>query len=118
MTLSVLSSDEQTIIGAILDAAFAAGYLVSVYDGEEWPLISSDFRPAIEEVIGDTDTTTLRFRTRARLNNAGMPAKVGSVFLVHGNDYDVISDCSDNHETAVLLHHAECVAERLSESRG
>lgn len=118
MSLSILSTDERQIIGAILDAAFSAGFRVSVYDGEEWSLTGSDHRPAVEEVIGDTGYTTLRFRNPAVLDNNGKASVVGSVFLVHGNDYDVISDCSDNDATSLLLADAEAIASALSDARG
>ena len=114
MSLSALSPDERQIVGAILDAALARGFVVSVYDGEEWALTGSDSRPAIAREVGATDCTTLRFRDPARLDGRGKAASVGSVFLVHGNGCDVIGDYSDNPATVGLLAPALAVADRLS----
>lgn len=114
MSLSALLSDERQIIDAILDAALSRGLLVSVYDGEDWALNASDSRPAIAANVGATDATSLRFRDPARFDQHGKPASVGSVFLVHGNGSDVISDYSDNAEMAGLLAPALALADRLA----
>lgn len=90
---------EKRIITAILRRALKADYLVSVYDGEEWALkFSSDFE-AITAEVHATDTTTLVFRDA---NNADK-AKVGSVWLVHGNEDDVIANHSDNEAMEALV---------------
>lgn len=114
MSLQSLLHDERAIIGALLDDAFSRGYLVSVYDGEEWALTASDSRPAVEANVGATDATTLRFRDPARVDQHGKSASVGSVFLVHGNGSDVIADYSDNADTAALLAPALALADRLA----
>lgn len=114
MSLQSLLHDERAIIGALLDDAFSRGYLVSVYDGEEWALTASDSRPAVEANVGATDATTLRFRDPARLDQFGKAETVGRVFLVHGNGCDVIADYSDNAETAALLVSALAVADRMA----
>lgn len=114
MSLSALPSDERQIIDAILDAALGGGFVVSVYDGEEWALAGSDSRPAIAREIGATDLTTLLFRDPASRDGRGKPALVGSVLLVHGNGSDVIGDYSDDEAMAGLLAPALAVADRLS----
>lgn len=117
MTLSSLCADEREVIGAILDVSFAAAFFVSVFDGEEWSLVMSDDRSAVEELIGATDSTTLLFRSSAKLDDEGMPYNIGSVGLVHGNGCDVISDYTDNVAIAGLLLRANAVASRLCEAR-
>jgi hypothetical protein len=107
-----LSHPERKIIRTILDDAAARDLLVSVYDGEEWALTASDNMLSVAREIGNTCTTTLRFR-KAALGADGKPEVVGSVFLVHGNDCDVISDYSDNPAMSELLMRATLLAEAL-----
>lgn len=112
--LSQLPYDERLIIQQIIRSALDRGLLVSVYDGEEWPLILSSNEAAIAGEIGATDETALRFRDPKRLNENGKPDTVGTVYLVHGNGCDVISDHTDNPETVALLSVASALAERLA----
>lgn len=107
-----LSHAERKIIGAVIDDALARDLLISVFDGEEWTVTASENRHAVAMSIGTTDTTTLRFR-KAGLGADGKPEVVGSVFLVHGNDCDVISDHSDNPAMAELLMRASLLGEAL-----
>lgn len=105
-----LQHDESRIVGAIVDAALDKGLLLSVFDGEEWSLKASANLDAISEVVGITSETVLVFRDPSKLDN-GQPARVGKVFLVHGNGPDVISDHTDNAETAALAAAGEAVAQ-------
>jgi len=107
-----LSHTERKIIRAILDDAAARDLLISVNDGEEWTVTASDNLRLVSGAIGTTDATTLRFR-KAALGADGKPETVGSVFLVHGNDCDVIADHSDNPAMADLLARASLLAEVL-----
>ncbi|UIY29197.1 hypothetical protein LZK73_21935 [Neorhizobium galegae] len=95
-----ISPTEREIIDRILKRALAKDYYVSVYDGEEWALIKSNDLAAIQREVGATDCTTLKFR------DASMKV-VGSVLLVHGNDEDVVGDCSDNPATLALVDFNE-----------
>ncbi|RWI06830.1 MAG: hypothetical protein EOQ89_03615 [Mesorhizobium sp.] len=90
------NATEKRIITAILKRALAANYTVSVYDGEEWALKRSTDLEAITAECHATDETTLRMRDAD--GNV-----VGSIFLVHGNEEDVISDHTDNDLTAALV---------------
>ena len=92
MAMIDLPSDERAIIAQLLDDAAAAGYLVSVHDGEGFAVRISSDQTAIRLAIGDTDETTLLFRDPARVDQHGKPALVGFVFLVHGNGFSVIHD--------------------------
>lgn len=113
--LSQLPYDERLIIQQIIRSALDRGLLVSVFDGEEWPLILSSNEAAIAAEIGATDETALRFRDPKRLNENGKPDTVGTVYLVHGNGgCDVISDHTDSPEMAALLSVASALAERLA----
>lgn len=114
MSLSALPSDERAIVGAIIDAALSRGLVVSVYDGEEWPVVCSDSRPAIAENVGITDCTTLRLRDPRSRDHNGNFSHVGRVFLVHGNGCDVIADYSDTSEMERLLAPARALADQFS----
>ena len=57
-----LPSDDFAIVSALLDAALAKGYSVSVHDGETWPVKRSTDRAALMDAIGTTDMDTLRIR--------------------------------------------------------
>lgn len=106
---------ERAIIGQIITDALARNYAVSVYDGEEWTINTSTHRPTIEQAIGTTDTTTLRFRALNKLDPTnGKPVVVGSVFLVHGNGADVISDHTDTPDMDRLLAQASALADAFS----
>jgi hypothetical protein len=98
-----LSQTEKTIISAILADAISAGYTISVYDGEEWAVKLATSVEAAAREIGATDCTTLRFRKHGE--------SVGQVFLVHGNDCDVIADHTDNAAMESLLARANQIAE-------
>ncbi|MER8641018.1 hypothetical protein [Mesorhizobium sp. M1252] len=87
---------EKRIITAILKRALAAGYSVSVFDGEEWALRRSVDLEAITAECHATDETTLRFWDATR-------NQMGSIWLVHGNEDDVISDHTDNSPMAALV---------------
>jgi hypothetical protein len=80
----------------LIRAALKAGYSVSVYDGEEWPLKRSTSQTEIFAAIASTDCDVLRFRTTAG-------EVVGSVTLIWGNEDDVISDYSDNAAIEALV---------------
>lgn len=114
MSLFDLCPHERQIIAQLLDDAGRSGFLVSVFDGEGYAVKQSSDQTAIRLNIGATDETTLVFRDPARLDDNGNPARVGTVFLVHGNGADVLSDWSDNGPTRVLLSSALAVANRLS----
>ncbi|CAH2399605.1 hypothetical protein [Mesorhizobium escarrei] len=91
-----MNRTEQRIVGAIIRKALKVGYLVSVYDGEEWALVKSTNYEAITAEVAATDATTLRFRLSGG-------DSVGTVFLVHGNDEDVVCDHSDNEAMTFLV---------------
>ncbi|MER9205225.1 hypothetical protein [Mesorhizobium sp. M0771] len=90
------NATEKRIISAIIKRALALGFTVSVYDGEEWALKRSTDFEAITAEVHATDETTLRMRDETG-------NMVGSIYLVHGNEDDVICDHTDNERTAALV---------------
>lgn len=87
---SYMRPAEQKIVGALIKKALALGYVVSVYDGEEWALKKSSDYEKITAEIAATDETQLIFR------EAVGGTKIGWLMLVHGNDEDVICDYTAN----------------------
>lgn len=80
----------------LIAVILAAGYKVSVNDGEEWVLIKSTDADAIYEAIGSTDSDTLKIRT-------AHDTLVGSMWLVWGNGpRELVSDYTDNDATTAL----------------
>ena len=79
---------EFEIISKIVSKALANGYFVSVYDGGEWPVRRSSDPAEILAATATTDETHYLIR-----NTGGYP--IGSIWFVHGNEEDVVSDCSD-----------------------
>lgn len=99
---------EKQIIGALLDAILADSRVsgVNIYDGEETVLEQpTRDRGLIEGAIGTTDETTVLVYSREI--GTGKQITIGHVFLVHGNDVDVISDYSTTIEDLVAPANAK-----------
>jgi len=88
---------EVEIIDEILNRAFAAGYTVSVYydDDIEPALPATTDREAITAEIAATASTTLGIHEGV--------CRIGFIFLVHGNDEDVVCDHTAKDEIAALI---------------
>jgi len=82
---------ETKIMGRTVDALLAAGYSLSVNDGEETTVKRSRDR---DEIIGALWTTGEDYIIPHEANGA----RAGFVWLIHGNGVDVISDYSENLE--------------------
>ncbi len=87
---------ERKIAGQIIDRALAAGYTVSVWDGEAYCLKRSTGKGAIMAAIGSSDGDSLLIR------EAG-GRKVGSIALVWGNGEDIVCDYTDNPAIRALV---------------
>ncbi len=94
---------EKQIVGRLVADLLAAGYAISVNDGEEQVLNQSIRAEEIWPVLSSTDTDTL--------NVAAEGKKSSFVFLVWGNDCDVISDYGVSLEN--VLVDANKLAEAL-----
>lgn len=86
---------EKPIIDRIVKTALERGWTISVFDSEEWPVKRSRDYETITANISTTDLTQLKFR-----DSDGN--YLGVVIFVHGNDEDVICDCTDNPEMLEL----------------
>ncbi len=107
-----MNSIERKIVERIVDDALAQGYGISVRDGGEVTVRRSTDRAEIVGALGTTGEDQLGFH----LIVDGVPERrtFGMVWLVYGNDTDVISDSIDNELTNLILKGAEALAEQLS----
>lgn len=105
MSVKSRISIEKTIVSLIVTGAIENGCKVSVDNGSDPAVLDvlGDYEEIMKEVM-HTDEEMLRFYKDGN--------RVGSVFLVYGNDdgYDVICDSSDNEITNRILTRAEAFA--------
>ena len=109
---------EQRIARAAIAGLLAAGYFVSVYDGEEMALRRSRDAKAIFSAMGATDEETLiAYRPLPTTDDAPRWERVGSVLFVYGNDgWDVIADHATSLEND--LQAANELADELERRHG
>lgn len=80
---------EVKIIDRIIDRALALGYSISVLDEEEEVVNKSRDKDKITDDVHATDVTVLEFYTE-------LGQRLGMICFIHGNDEDVVHDCTDN----------------------
>lgn len=87
----------------LVAAALAAGYTVSVYDGEEYTVKRSRKSKEILEALASTESDVLVIR-----DSAG--ERVGDLCLIWGNDpsgEELIADHTDNDAMEALYQAAQ-----------
>ena len=111
MTIEERQKIEREIVEAVIDSALAAGYSISVEDGDsELAIERSKDRAAILAEMFQMDDDTLRFHEGDR------EMWNGWVYFVYGNDgWDVVNDNSTNVEhllrsASVLIEKYEAIA--------
>ncbi|OBQ90247.1 hypothetical protein A9K66_15225 [Mesorhizobium sp. AA23] len=81
---------ERRIARALVKACLDRGYLISVYDSEDWVVRRSDDKAAIMLALFSTDEDGIHLRSPTG-------DKLGWFQLIYGNSgYDVVSDHADN----------------------
>jgi hypothetical protein len=105
-----VSNVEKKIATKIVTDALAAGYAVSVFDGEAYAVQFSKDREIILSGMASTGEDLLSFHTGEGQRHG---KSSGSVYLVWGNDCDLIADHTDNEAMRTLLAGAEALAESL-----
>ena len=89
---------EISVLKALVSRAIARGLVVSVNDGESWPVKKSTDIQAIVEAATGVDESSLRFR------DSVTGESVGFVYLVFGNSpEDLIADHTDSPVMAALV---------------
>lgn len=81
---------EKIIAGRLVEAALAAGYSISVWDGEEIAVDKSVDPAVIFPALCSTDSDVLRLHNREDGDYRGR------FWLIWGNGRDLISDYTDN----------------------
>lgn len=93
---------ERQIAEKVIDCLFAAGYAISVFDGEEYPLKNSADKAAVLDAMFSTDEDILYAKQPIQIDGANKFKMVGWVQFVYGNDgYDVVADNTVNLEAAI-----------------
>lgn len=89
---------EISVLKALVSRAIARGLVVSVNDGESWPVKKSTDIQAIVEAATGVDESSLRFR------DSVTGESVGFVYLVFGNSpEELIADHTDSPVMAALV---------------
>ena len=93
---------ERKIVDRLIRQALDRDYTVSVYDGEEWVLKNAKRSVQIKVALASTGENVLQFRDKDGTS-------IGKVWLIWGNDEDLISDHSDNAEIIEMVEHANLI---------
>jgi hypothetical protein len=103
-----MQEQEREIIERLVSDVLAAGYVVSVFDGEATALKRSDDLSEIMGALASTDMDTLI------VSESPLGVWLGNVDLVYGNDpWEVIADHTDTPLMRDLLAGAEAVADKI-----
>ncbi|MCG7629041.1 hypothetical protein MHM88_14615 [Epibacterium sp. MM17-32] len=94
--------DEAEIINALITACLKRGFMISVFDGEEWAVKKSTKRAEIQKEVAATDETTFRVRDAEG-------EYVGFFWLIHGNRAHVVSDHTANEICEAIWEEIEPV---------
>ena len=92
--LNTRIEDEKRVVKKIVERAIRTGYMVSLYDGEEFTVKRSTDKQAILDAIYTTDMDKLVFRSVAT------GEQVGAVLLVYGNSASEVMN--DWHDSAIM----------------
>ena len=88
------------ITKALVKNALAAGYLISVYDGEDWPVKRCGKYTAIIEAIGAVEEAEIVIRDAGK-------NKIGWAWVtLYGAPNENLIDCTDNDEMMKLTEGA------------
>jgi len=92
-----MNTEERFVVKQIVGRALDKGYLLSVYDGEEYPIMHSDDPEAVMAELGHCDEDWLQVANEDR-------KRIGVIYLVYGNDPDeVVADCTDKPEILEIV---------------
>ena len=101
-------ANEKKVVGKIVTNAIKLGYVVSVYDGEEYTVKRSTDKAAIMGAIYTTDMDRLVIRDKAGEH-------IGTVALVYGNSAsEVMNDWHDSELMNKVLEPAIKFCDELS----
>lgn len=108
--LNTRIANEKKAVKKIVERAIRLGYMVSLYDGEEYTVKRSVDKAAIMAAVYTTDMDRLYFRVKTT------GEQVGSVLLVYGNSAsEVMADWSDCPEVDDILADAKKFCDQLAD---
>jgi hypothetical protein len=111
MTNDKRQAIEARIVRRVIKDSLAAGFLLSVHDGEDFAIRNSTDAAAVFNALRSTDEDHLHI---IRTNDRGLPETLGTVFFVYGNDgHDVI--CDYDMSVANIIRGATELAVSLAE---
>lgn len=88
------STNEKLIVGKLVTDLLAKDCKLTVYDGEEDVVVLSTDAEAIFKALASTDSDVIRIYTATG-------QRLGWVYLVWGNDVDIISDYTVSLENLI-----------------
>jgi hypothetical protein len=92
-----MNYEERFEVARIVARALDKGYLLTVFDGEEFPVMHSDDADEVLGELGHCDEEWLYVENAAR-------QKIGTIYFVYGNDPDeVVCDCTDKPEILEIV---------------
>ena len=92
-----MDTEERFVVKQIVGRALDKGYLLTVFDGEEFPIQYSDDAEAVMAELGHCDEEWLQVANADRRRS-------GSIFFVYGNDADeVVADYTDRAEIEEIV---------------
>jgi hypothetical protein len=86
---------ERPIARRLVATCLEAGYVISVFDGEEFAIKKSDNKSEIHKAMFSTDCDVLHIWSAIQPLDSKRK-RIGTITLIYGNLEDVISDYSDN----------------------
>lgn len=93
-----MDTDERYVVQQIVNRALDKGYLLSVYDGEEYAIKDSTDAEEVMGQLGHCDAEWLGVWTPTG------ERRIGTIMLVYGNDADeVVADWTDNTEILEIV---------------
>ena len=92
-----MDTEERFVVKQIVGRALDKGYLLTVFDGEEAPVLHSDDIEEVMAGLGHCDEEWLYVA-----NADGK--RIGAIYFVYGNDADeVVADCTDKAEILEII---------------
>lgn len=92
-----MTYEERFEVARIVARAVDKGYLLTVFDGEEFPVMHSEDAEEVLDSLGHCDEEWLYIENASR-------QKIGTIYFVYGNDPDeVVCDCTDKPEILEIV---------------
>jgi hypothetical protein len=92
-----MNTEERFVVKQIVGRALDKGYLLSVDDGEDFPIQNSNDAEAVMGQLGHCDEEWL-------IVSNPDAKRIGAIFLIYGNDADeVVADCTDKPEILEIV---------------